>query len=93
MNEMNMISIDNEIFKVSCFLISGIDLKYSMYKFGRKKKNTENAINTVSAQAFHMKVKDINAAVGYSRTVGERMNRSCINSIFDIFFFLPNYAI
>jgi len=61
------------------------------------KKNVESTINTASAQAFHIKMKNIDTAADYSRSVGDRMNGSCINRTIDIFFlsmfffFLPNF--
>ena len=52
-----------------------------------KRKNIESAINAASAQTIHVQVKDMDAAVDYSCSFSERINWSCINATFDIFFF------
>jgi uncharacterized protein YcgL (UPF0745 family) len=36
-----------------------------------KRKNIESVINAILAQTFHVQMKEMDAAVGYSRSVDE----------------------
>lgn len=52
-----------------------------------EKTNTEVLLMPVHYTLFMYKVKDMNAIAYYSRSVGEKMHRSCVNSTCDHFFF------
>jgi len=52
-----------------------------------ERKNIASPINEPSADALRIKVKDMDAVADYSCSVSEKMNSSCINTIFNIFSF------